>query len=163
MGMIDSFDAEKVVTDLCEYCEDCKYIIDGLREIPSAEPERKSRDHFERLLHEMFDHIWDTKIDHPVFDDTVGDLMAAVLEAFDKVQPESEPQWVSCSEKLPEEKGKYLVTYHPCYWGNVQTDIRVGIDSFRGKTTWAKHENQKVIAWMPLPECYRGEDKNGMD
>ena len=45
----------------------------------------------------MFDHIWDTEIDHPMFDDTVGELMAAVLEAFDKAQPESERKWIPCS------------------------------------------------------------------
>lgn len=35
---------------------------------------------FEKDLHNMFDHIWDCDINHPVFQDTVGDLMEAVLE-----------------------------------------------------------------------------------
>lgn len=87
------------------------------------------------------------------------DMVYRIQTGLKKI-PSAEPetQWIPCSERLPEEKGKYLVTYHPCYWGNVQTDIMVGIDSFRGKTTWAKHENQKVIAWMPLPKPYQ-EDK----
>ena len=32
----------------------------------------------------MFDHIWDCEIDHPVFQDTVGDLMKAVIQAYEK-------------------------------------------------------------------------------
>ena len=72
---------------------------------------------------------------------------------------ESPNSWIPCSESLPEEKGEYLVTYHPCYWDNVQQDIKVGIDSFRGKTSWAKKKHQRVIAWMPLPEPYKGDEK----
>ena len=30
----------------------------------------------------MFDHIWDCNIDHPVFEDTVGDLMEAVIQCY---------------------------------------------------------------------------------
>ena len=54
-------------------------------------------------------------------------------------------QWIPCSERMPERNGYYLVTgrqgavnkrlYQDGYWyGN-----------------WA------IIAWMPLPEPYRGE------
>ena len=68
-------------------------------------------------------------------------------------------QWIPCSERLPDEKGEYLVTYHPCYWDNVQQDIKVGIDSFRGKTSWAKKKHQRVIAWQPLPEPWKGEEE----
>lgn len=69
----------------------------------------------------------------------------------------NEWQWIPCSERLPEEKGEYLVTYHPCYWDNVEDEIKVGIDTFRGRTTWAKKKFQRVIAWMPLPEPYKEE------
>ena len=46
--------------------------IDGIPENPLVT--------FEKDLHNMFDHIWDCEINHPVFQDTVGDLMEAVLE-----------------------------------------------------------------------------------
>lgn len=38
-------------------------------------------DNFEKMLHDMFDHIWNREIEHPIFQDTVGDLMQAVIEA----------------------------------------------------------------------------------
>ena len=64
-------------------------------------------------------------------------------------------KWIPVKEMLPKEKGEYLVTYHPCYWDNIQQDIKVGIDSFRGKTSWAKKKHRRVIAWMPLPEPWK--------
>ena len=67
--------------------------------------------------------------------------------------------WTQCSEGLPKIAGEYLVTYHPCYWGEVRPELKVGFDSFRGKTTWAKNKYQKVVAWKEKPEPYLGDVK----
>ncbi len=45
---------------------------------------------FEKQIHAMFDHIWDCEIDHPVFHDTVGDLMGAVIQCH-KGLPSAQP------------------------------------------------------------------------
>ena len=45
------------------------------------------QDDFEEQLHNMFDHIWDCQIDHPIFDDTVGDLMRAVIQLYNDQEP----------------------------------------------------------------------------
>ena len=61
--------------------------------------------------------------------------------------------WVSVDDRLPGESGEYIVAYHPCHWDSVHTDkTYVGLDTFRGKTTWAKKKYQKVTHWMPKPE-----------
>ena len=65
--------------------------------------------------------------------------------------------WISVKDRLPNEKGIYLVTYHSYYWGNVMPEILIGTDTFRGKTTWAKNKYQRVTHWMPLPEPPKGE------
>ena len=80
------------------------------------------------------------------------------IRVLDEVPP-AEPgrKWIPVNEALPEEKGEYLVSYHPCHWNAVSEKVVVGMDTFRGKTTWAKKKYQKVIAWMPLIEPYRGE------
>lgn len=67
-------------------------------------------------------------------------------------------QWISVNDRLPKEKGEYLVAYHPCYWDNVSEGTVVGIDSFRGKTQWAKKKYQRVTHWMPLPDPPEGEE-----
>ena len=64
----------------------------------------------------------------------------------------SKPQWIPVDERLPENPGEYLVTYHPCVWNSVTQKVRVGIDSFRGKTAWAKRKYQHVTHWMKFPE-----------
>lgn len=40
---------------------------------------------FEKGLHSMFDHIWDCEIIHPIFQDTVGDLMKAVIQLYNSL------------------------------------------------------------------------------
>lgn len=67
--------------------------------------------------------------------------------------------WTPCSEGLPKIADEYLVTYHPCYWGEVRPELKVGFDSFRGKTTWAKNKYQKVVAWKEKPDPYLGDVK----
>ena len=39
-------------------------------------------ENFEKGIHNMFDHIWECEIEHPVFNDTVGDLMRAVIQLY---------------------------------------------------------------------------------
>lgn len=70
-------------------------------------------------------------------------------------------QWVWADERLPEESGEYLVTYHPCYWGEVldKDRVEVGMDTFRGKSTWARNKYQRVIAWAEKPApCWWEEE-----
>jgi hypothetical protein len=59
----------------------------------------------------------------------------------------AEPQWIPCSERLPEERQEILATTTDNAWGDVVI-IR----------TYYKEMHKSVIAWMPLPEPYR-EDK----
>lgn len=68
-------------------------------------------------------------------------------------------EWIPVEKELPKTKGEYLVSYHPCCWDDVSKEIRVGLDSFKGKSSWAKKKYQKVIAWMQLPKTYGGNGK----
>ena len=67
------------------------------------------------------------------------------------VHDECLPRWIPVTERLPEKAGVYLVAYHHCYWDNVHEETCVGIDTFRGKTTWAQKKYKRVTHWMPLP------------
>lgn len=73
----------------------------------------------------------------------IEECLKMAIEALKK------SEWISCSERLPEEAGLYLVSMHRL--GYPQREI----DGFvRGK--WERYGNN-VIAWMPLPEEYKKE------
>lgn len=64
-------------------------------------------------------------------------------------------QWISVSERLPKEKGDYLIsiqnddgtTYVSMKWFVVEDNLKC----------WKNDgcDNSKITAWMPLPEPYR--------
>ena len=82
------------------------------------------------------------------------------LENAPTIEPE--PHWIPCSERLPEDNTVCLVTadqyYIPSYVN--QVDIMI-YDS--GKWLFYNVDDIDtdktclipIIAWMPLPECYR--------
>lgn len=81
---------------------------------------------------------------------------------------ESEQQWIPCSERLPEESGRYYVTrgLNACgaLWNRVYilnySDLMglkkemIWWDGNVGKFDFERYDD--VIAWMPLPEPYAG-------
>ena len=64
----------------------------------------------------------------------------------------SNPNWISCKEQLPKAQGEVLLTYHD--------EVTIGWLYEDG--TWAIYEGEsnaqadEVVAWMPLPEPYKG-------
>lgn len=67
-----------------------------------------------------------------------------------------EPQWIPCPERLPEKLGEYLVTVKTVGW-NLEETTEIDIaywDDLEGF-----HKAEKVIAWMPMPEPYGGEQE----
>lgn len=92
-------------------------------------------------------------------------------EIVQEVAEEYNNGWIPCSERLPEESGYYLVTYH--YWsdGNFlpkydDTYVRrlhyqisehfVGWNYPKNVDDRAENDcHKEVIAWQPLPEPYQ--------
>ena len=82
-----------------------------------------------------------------------GESAFTVLADLIDPEPEQTCRWVSVEESLPESAGKYIVAYHPRYCDCVNEAVTlIGMDSFRGKTAWAKRKHQRVTHWMPKPE-----------
>ena len=131
---------------LMEDYEKVKEIIKALEENPCEDAiSREAMLNYQQYLHGRMSN----EENHKLWE-FIKDLPSVTLT----------PKWIPVSERLPEQAGEYLVTYHPCYWGQVREDIKVGLDSFRGKTTWAKNKYQKVIAWKPLPIPYKAESED---
>ena len=61
----------------------------------------------------------------------------------------SAQQWIPCSERLPDQNGKYLV---------VGRQKAINILKFDGGRWYGKWG---VVAWMPLPEPYKGGEQDG--
>lgn len=72
----------------------------------------------------------------------------------------STDRWIPCSERLPITYGEYLITVQS-YPNKRRVStagyfdiIKKGFGTFRSSGIWEKWD---VIAWMPLPEPYKGE------
>lgn len=64
---------------------------------------------------------------------------------------EPEQRWIPCSERLPEHRLYVLVTYKYEY-GLIDNGI-----TWYSETENKWNTSREVIAWMPLPEPYKGE------
>lgn len=73
-----------------------------------------------------------------------------ILEAYDMaIEALEQTRWIPCSERLPENEGVYLVTFKLSFMNFIE------VCTFT-KAGWNKVGYDEVIAWMPLPEVYRG-------
>ena len=91
-----------------------------------------------------------------------------------EVAEEYKGGWIPCSERLPEESGYYLVTYHNWSDGNFlpkynDTYVRrlhyqisehfVGWNYPKNVDDRAENDcHKEVIAWQPLPEPFKERD-----
>ena len=74
-----------------------------------------------------------------------------------KALKQPEPQWIPCSERLPEHDGeKYLVTLYSDRINVVS--VRISYCYMNRDGFWSDVPvGYKVTAWMPLPEPWMGE------
>ena len=96
------------------------------------------------------------------------------LKIVQEVAEEYNGGWIACSERLPEESGYYLVTYHDWSDGNFlpkydNTYVRrlhyqisdhfVGWNYPKNVDDRAENDcHKEVIAWQPLPEPFKERD-----
>ena len=79
-------------------------------------------------------------------------------------------EWIPCSERLPSENGRYLVTY-PLFvggnkWVNVLWYGKPSMPNIKVKgKCWYRSDDEygdvvydDILAWMPLPKPYKGGD-----
>jgi len=99
----------------------------------------------------------------------ISDAVYALDVAIETLK-QPEQQWIPCSERLPEKNGRYLVTrgLNACgaMWNRVYiinfSDLmglkpeRIWWDGNVGKSDFERIDD--VLAWMPLPESWKGEE-----
>lgn len=135
-----------------EYCFGGGWFIVGI-----DTPEGSYTYHYENKYWEMFDCVelprgkhWDGHTE----EDAETRLMS--------LNPE--PQWILCSDRLPDEEGLYIVT--------IQCEHVDGWDDYvTGFAEWDGHRwdmvsfypgQIKVVAWMELPSPYKGEKNDNI-
>lgn len=77
------------------------------------------------------------------------------IKALPSAQPE--PHWIPCSERLPEESGRYLISVLDGV--GRRTTVAPYQPRYKAWTMTGRMAYWKVIAWLPLPEPYIGEEK----
>lgn len=87
----------------------------------------------------------------------VVDVCEAISDA-PTIEPERKPgKWIPCSERLPEESGRYLISVLDGV--GRRTTVAPYQPRYKAWTMTGRMAYWKVIAWLPLPEPYRGEEK----
>ena len=119
---------------------------------------------FEKIIDEL-------KQESIIVDDDAGHR---AVEIIHQIAEEYNNGWIPCSERLPEESGYYLVTYHDWSDGNFlpkydDTYVRrlhyqisehfVGWNYPKNVDDRAENDcHKEVIAWQPLPEPFKERD-----
>ena len=76
-----------------------------------------------------------------------------VLDIIESADPEL--KWIPVLEALPEKKEMVLITNNK---GHVRCGQYQGVFDDKNYRWWWKHNTlEEVLAWMPLPEPYRGD------
>ena len=103
--------------------------------------------------------------------ENVGNALDKAIEIVKQEAEQCNNGWIACSERLPEESGYYLVTYHDWSDGNFlpkydDTYVRrlhyqinehfVGWNYPKNVDDRAENDcHKEVIAWQPLPEPFK--------
>ena len=132
---------------------------------------------FEKILEKL------EELQNNLLSQTEGDVSVQVgiingvmysMKIVQEVAEEYKGGWIACSERLPEESGYYLVTYHDWSDGNFlpkydDTYVRrlhyqisehfVGWNYPKNVDDRAENDcHKEVIAWQPLPEPFKERD-----
>jgi hypothetical protein len=89
----------------------------------------------------------------------VKNVNEGIVSALQSIIEELPPaqQWIPVTERLPEKRKSVLIstnngfTGEGCYWETREHVI------WKGYRWDATYWDEEVVAWMPLPEPYRGD------
>lgn len=93
--------------------------------------------------------VWSDNDDYTLGARNQYDMDRLALETVPSAQ-----QWIPTSERLPDKSGLYLVTEKTAYGVNLCSrywNLR------QDRSFWSGWGGDKVLAWRPLPEPWKGE------
>lgn len=83
-------------------------------------------------------------------EDTISDMQTI----------ETEPRWIPCSERLPEDSGEYLTFQCSANIKYGWYQVLCYDDGWNCFGSNKKNEVKYVVAWMPLPKPWGGSGEN---
>lgn len=101
-----------------------------------------------------YTHITPTDVNAESYKRGWNDAIDAIIADAPTVE---EPQWIPCSEKLPEEGREVLACLTDWKTGEQRRVVSYRID-FNMWHGYGRY-NEKCVAWMPLPELWRGDEE----
>ena len=105
----------------------------------------------ERSFDEMIAYVNRRVADMDISQDFKIELLGMVA-AIGCKHEQTAQHWIPCSERLPEKDGKYLVTHRK--FGKLEATWNIFYGGDHDSWLW----NDEIIAWMPLPDPWRGEE-----
>ena len=96
------------------------------------------------------------------FDGTVFEFGNMLIDYMERMEKEPERKWIPVSERLPEDECGVLVTVNGKHNNTTFIDA-LEIAEYDSDEGWIIEGyldwiNPDVTAWMPLPECWKGEN-----
>ena len=82
--------------------------------------------------------------------DKTKEIVKELAEEHKSNLSENLTSWIPCEERLPEEEGNYIVTFD---------DGLISSVPFYREDWVLWGDSGEPIAWIPLPEPYKGEEK----
>lgn len=89
-----------------------------------------------------------------------ADLQRAFDEGYEKGKADKPQGWIPCSKRLPSDSDYYLVSLR-----NALDETGIHViwfaykDDYSGDSEWREiTDDDTVLAWMPLPEPWKGAD-----
>ena len=80
--------------------------------------------------------------------------LLGMITAIEMKHDELMSKWIPVTEALPEKKEMVLITNNK---GHVKCGQYQGTFDDKNRWWWKHNTLEKVLAWMPLPEPWRGE------
>lgn len=79
-----------------------------------------------------------------------------IIDIIESLPPAQ--QWIPVEERLPEPGKRVIVTYERTYSDTGRTRRLVVDMIYSARTGWNDTPYIKTVAWMPLPDPYKGEE-----
>lgn len=160
--LISRADAIKAVASITMPIHLSDVICDKLLALPSADAPKGDLISRQWLLEVYGDYIGDNG--EPKYH-----VPLEVVRQNIKDAPSAEAEWIPCSDRLPSEDGRYLVTYPLFVLKNKWVDALwygkpcmpnrkvKGKCWYRADNEWGDvvYDDSEILAWMPLPKPYR--------